>query len=145
MSAGRQRRERVNVPSLFGRIALWRCLKGFVNMVNKRSGKKLTSNAGRVVHHGRVVDQDIDPTPSLNDGLDNAVAALLVSNVLRKKDALSACNKSANGSQRGRTALTILQNQTLCFLGVNLLLREIHHGNIGTLHGEHHRSSTTDS
>lgn len=114
-------------------------------MITKRPGKKLTSNAGRVVHHGRVVDQDIDPAPSLNDGLDNAVAALLVSNVLRKENALSAYDKSANSSQRGRIALTILQNQALRFLGVNFLLREIHHGNIGTLHGEHHRGGTPDS
>lgn len=49
----------------------------------------LTSNAGCVVHDGRVVDKDIDPAPSLDNGLDDTIASLLVTDILGEEDTLS--------------------------------------------------------
>lgn len=69
-------------------------------------------------HHDRsVVDQDIDPTPLLDDALNHPVAALLVSDVLGEEETLSP------GSS----------NELLGLVGVDLLLGKVDDGDLGEL------------
>lgn len=56
------------------------------------SVKLLSGDIGNVrdrVHDRSIVDQNIDSSPSFNDGRDDPVAALLVSDILRVEQALS--------------------------------------------------------
>lgn len=68
----------------------------------------------RTHHDGSVVDEDIDPAESLNSLLNNPVAALLVSDVLGKQEALLA------GSD----------DELFGLFGVDLLLWEVDDGDL---------------
>ena len=45
---------------------------------------------GRTYHNGSVVDQDIDPAPSLDTLLNDSVTSLLIPDVLRDEETFSA-------------------------------------------------------
>ena len=61
---------------------------------------------GRTYHDGSVVDQDIDPAPSLNTLLNDSVTSLLIPDILGAKDTFS----------------TSSVDELLGLLGVNLFL-----------------------
>ena len=61
---------------------------------------------GKTYHDGSVVDQDIDPAPSLNTLLNDSVAALLIPDVLGDEETFS----------------TSSVDELLGLLGVNLFL-----------------------
>ena len=60
----------------------------------------------KTYHDGSVVDQDIDPSPSLNTLLNDSVTSLLIPDVLRNEETFS----------------TSSVDELLSLLGVNLFL-----------------------
>jgi hypothetical protein len=84
-----------------------------------RSVKLLVGNVGDIgdrVHDTGVVDENVDPTPRLHDGLDDALAPGLVADVLGVQEALSACRR----------------DERFRLVGVDLLFGQVDDGDLGS-------------